>query len=235
MMTFKYHPDIFTKFPNLRAGVVLGSGMINSKSSPDLKEEYLEEQSLTISRIGEKPLSEIEGLKAWRGAFREFGVNPTKYRSAPESLLRRLTKKGDIPSINSLVDICNLVSIRYAIAAASFDVRAISGDVTVRFAEGSERYTTLGEDEVVYPDKGEVIFVDDSGLVIARRWCWRQSQDSATQIDTEKAIFTLEAQFENCLPEVERALDDLMGYLNKYVGGSYRTALLYPGQHQYSG
>ena len=228
MRSFQYHPEIIERFPYLRAGVIIVSGMDNSLASVELSDAYIQEQVNTLNRIGDKPLSEINALAAWRGAFREFGVNPTKYRCAPEALLRRLTKKGDIPSINSVVDICNLVSIRYAIAAASFDTRALSGDVTVRFANGTERYTTLGEKEVISPDQGEVIFVDDSGLVIARRWCWRQSQESATQIDTRDAIFTLEAQYENCLPDVEAALNDLNGLLEKYIGGSFQYDLLGP-------
>ena len=55
-------------------------------------------------------------------------------RPSPEealALLRRLTKKGDIPSINAVVDICNLVSIRYALPVAAFDLAAITGGVTV--------------------------------------------------------------------------------------------------------
>jgi DNA/RNA-binding domain of Phe-tRNA-synthetase-like protein len=216
----------------MRAGVILARGMNNSPTSAELRDAYFQEQQDTISRIGDKPLSEIEALAAWRGAFREFGVNPTKYRCAPEALLRRLTKKGDIPSINSIVDICNLVSIKYAIAAASFDTRALSGGVSVRFADGSERYTPLGEKEVISPDQGEVIFVDDSGLVIARRWCWRQSQESASQIDTCDAIFTLEAQYTGCLPVVEAALNDLIGLLKKYIGGNYVYEIL--GKDQYA-
>ena len=70
--------------------------------------------------------------------------------------------------------------------------------------------------------------MDDSGLVIARRWCWRQSQESATQIDTSDAIFTLEAQYENCLPDVEAALKDLLGLLEKYIGGNFQYHLLGP-------
>ncbi len=55
-----------------------------------------------------RSLSELPTLSAWRQAFRRFGANPTKHRSAAEALLRRL-QKGDIPGINTLVDIGNLV------------------------------------------------------------------------------------------------------------------------------
>jgi DNA/RNA-binding domain of Phe-tRNA-synthetase-like protein len=84
-------------------------------------------------------------LAGWRTAFRRFGVDPTQTRSSAEALLRRLTKKGDIPSINTLVDIANLVSIRYALPVAAFDLRHLKLPITVRFATGSEHYTPLGE------------------------------------------------------------------------------------------
>lgn len=230
MTSFKYHPDIFHRFPNLASGVIIASQVTNSQTPEELKDAYFQEQVQTLNRIGDLPLSEIPALAAWRSAFREFGVNPTKYRCAPEALLRRLTKKGDIPCINAIVDICNLVSIRYAIAVASFDTRALTGDITVRFADGSERYTGLGEEELISPEPGEVIFVDDSGLVIARRWCWRQSSESATQLDTTNAILTVEAQHEESLPDVDNAVDLLVGLLDKYAGGSFKHSILHAGR-----
>ena len=69
-----------------------------------------------------------------------------------------MQKKGDIPSINCLVDIGNLVSIRYALPVAIFDLRGVSGTICVRLATGDERFTELGSDEIVHPPPGEVIF-----------------------------------------------------------------------------
>jgi DNA/RNA-binding domain of Phe-tRNA-synthetase-like protein len=166
-------------------------------------------------------LSQIESLAAWRSAFRSFDVDPTQYRSAAEALLRRLTKKGDIPSINLLVDLGNLVSIRYALPVAVFDTRALQGAVTVHFADGSERYTTLGEDEVDHPEPGEVVFSDETKLVIARRWCWRQSDQSAAQEDTRQAIITVETHHANCQRDVDAALKDLLELLRRYAGGNF--------------
>ncbi len=168
----------------------------------------------------------IYALAAWRGAFREFGVDPTQYRSAAESLLRRLTKKGDIPSINTLVDLCNLVSIRYALPAAVFDTRALHGTLTVHFADGTERYTTLGQEEVDHPEQGEVVFSDETGLVMARRWCWRQSEQSAAQPDTTTAIITIEAHHADARGDIESALHDLLALLRSYAGGNYTPDIL---------
>jgi DNA/RNA-binding domain of Phe-tRNA-synthetase-like protein len=226
MTAFQYHTDILQSYPNIVGGVILSRGMQNGPTPEALKQAFIAEQQATLMRIGDTPLSELETLAAWRAAFRAFGVNPTKYRSAPEALLRRLTKKGDIPSINTIVDIVNLVSIRYAIPVAAFDVHALQGAVTVHYADGTERYTPLFGDQVEHPETGEVVFSDETGLVIARRWCWRQSDESATREDTSEALFTAEAQHPSGRGAVASALEDLQKLLREYVGGEHLSGIL---------
>src|SRR5579883_3562952 len=197
MDIFIYHPDILARYPQVAGGVMLAQGVTNGPTPAPLLALYQAEQQQVGQRLGDTPLSQVESLAAWRRVFRGFGVDPTQYRSAAEALLRRLTKKGDIPAINTLVDTGNLVSIRYALPVAVFDTRALQGIVTVHFADGSERYTTLGEAETDHPEEGEVVFSDETGLVIARRWCWRQSEQSAARLDTTAAIITVEAHHAN--------------------------------------
>jgi len=226
MTSFQYHPDILASYPNIVGGVLFVEGMKNSPTKEALETLYHTEQETTKARIGNTPLSELPSLAAWRSAFRKFGVNPTKYRSAVEALLRRLTKKGDIPNINAVVDICNLVSIRYELPVAAFDTRALTGSITVQFADGSENFTPLFQKETEHPEPGEVIFADDAKLVVARRWCWRQSDESATQINTENAIFTIESQHPDGKATIETALSDLQELLETFVGGNFKKGIL---------
>jgi DNA/RNA-binding domain of Phe-tRNA-synthetase-like protein len=231
-MIFQYQADILAHFPQLCGGVILARGMRNPPTSNDLRVIYGAEQQAVNSRLGQAPLSEIPSLAAWRSAFRAFNVDPTQYRSAAESLLRRLTKKGDIPSINTLVDIGNLVSIRYALPVAIFDVQALQMPVTVRFADGSERFTPLGENAVEQPEVGEVIFSDPTRLVIARRWCWRQSAESAAHDTTTDAIITVEAHHAGGQVDVEAAVRDLLKLLNLYARGEFRSSILNSDTHK---
>ncbi len=231
MKVFQYHPDILARYPAVVGGVILAQGMTNGPTPTSLQAMYQAEQQATLQRIGNTPLSQITSLAAWRNAMRGFGVDPTQYRSAAEALLRRLTKKGDIPSINLLVDLGNLVSIRYALPVAVFDTHALQGTITVHFADGSERYTTLGENEVEHPEPGEVVFSDETKLVIARRWCWRQSEDSAANAETRNAIITVEAHHAEGHQDVEAALNDLLEFLRKYAGGNYIPGIL-DAQHR---
>jgi DNA/RNA-binding domain of Phe-tRNA-synthetase-like protein len=217
MSVFCYDPALLERFPTIRGGVVLARGLINGPTPPGLVEAFHAEQQAVLARIGDTPLSDIPSLAAWRRAFSAFGVQPTQYRSAAEALLRRLTKKGDIPNISLLVDLGNLVSIRYGLPVAVFDRRAVTGTITVRFASGDERFTDLGTAEVVHPDSGEVSFVDETGLVSARRWCWRQSEQSGSREDTTEALITVEGHHTTAEQDVRSALNDLQSLLTAHI------------------
>jgi DNA/RNA-binding domain of Phe-tRNA-synthetase-like protein len=226
MTIFQYDAALLARYPALVGGALLAHGVTNGPTPAALRAAYRAEQQATLHRIGPTPLSQIDALAAWRAAFRGFGVEPTQYRSAAEALLRRLTKSGEIPSINALVDLGNLVSIRYALPVAIFDLWAVQGALTVRFADGSERYTPLGQAEVEHPEPGEVVFCDERGLVAARRWCWRQSAQSAAGPATTTALITIEAHHPRGRADVQAALDDVLALLPVAVGGTCLSAVL---------
>ncbi|HEX7556281.1 MAG TPA: phenylalanine--tRNA ligase beta subunit-related protein, partial [Leptolinea sp.] len=140
MTAFQYDAAICKSFPLISGGIILGHNLQNKPSSPQVMQLFRDEQLKVLEKLGTTPLSELPTLAGWRAAFRQFGVDPTGYRSAAEALLRRLTKKGDIPSINTLVDICNLTSIRYGLPVAAIDTRQVTGVITVRFACGDENF-----------------------------------------------------------------------------------------------
>jgi DNA/RNA-binding domain of Phe-tRNA-synthetase-like protein len=217
---FTYDPEIVARFPGIVGGVLRAEGVRNGPSSPELAEAFAAERRALLERLGDTPLSEVPSLAAWRRAFREFGVDPTAYRSAAEALLRRLTKQGSIPSINTLVDIGNLVSIRYALPVAMFDLGSISGGLTVRLASGDESFTDLGSGATEQPEPGEVIFIDDVGYVAARRWCWRQSAESASTASTTEVLVTVEGHHDGARMDVEAALADLDQLLLSFAWAS---------------
>jgi DNA/RNA-binding domain of Phe-tRNA-synthetase-like protein len=213
MSYFSYSPQIQTAFPNAVAGVLRVSGLDAGRAGEALQAAYVAEQDAARTRIGATPLSEIPSLAAWRRAFSAFGVSPTQHRNAAEALLRRLTKKDAIPSINPFVDIGNLISIRYALPVAVLDTRAIAGSLTVRFADGDEAFTELGADAPAHPEPGEVVFVDENRAVHARRWCWRQSATSAATATTTDALIVIESQHDGGQADVDRAIADAVALL----------------------
>jgi DNA/RNA-binding domain of Phe-tRNA-synthetase-like protein len=160
---FGYDSGITDRFPTVVGGVIHATGVHNAPTPQELATAFRDETVMAHNRIGRTPLSELPTLAAWRKVFRGFGVDPTQYRSAAEALLRRLMKQGEIPSIGTLVDLANLVSVRYALPVAVFDWRGIEGGMTVRLADGDEKWADLGSSHAEHPEPGEVIFADTAG------------------------------------------------------------------------
>lgn len=224
-MLFQYDPAILERFPATVGAIVRGQDVINA-ISPTLRDVYAAEQAAVRERIGATPLSEMPTLAAWRSVFRGFGTDPTKYRSAAEALLRRLSKKGDIPHINALADSGNLIAIRYGLPISMLDRAALAGGITVRFANGGEIETGMHGEDADRPAVGEVVFVDEQNVVVARRWCWRQSADSTAQLHTTDLLVTIEAQHATGRADAEAAARDLIALLTAHCGGNYTYAVL---------
>ena len=213
---FAYDDAVAGRYPEIRAGVIHAAGLANGPSPQGLLDEYGAERRAASGRLEATAIADMPQIAAWRRAFTRFGAKPTQHRNAAEALLRRLAKRGDIPSINTLVDVGNLVSIRYAMPVAVFDRANIAGSIAVRFATGAEPFTDLGSTESVHPDPGEVVFVDEDSVVAARRWCWRQSAQSATGPATVEALIVVEGLHDAAGRDTESALADLASLLGSY-------------------
>jgi DNA/RNA-binding domain of Phe-tRNA-synthetase-like protein len=224
MPRFRYDATVTARFPTIVGGIIHARGVASGSTSTDLARAIRDEQAAVLDQIGETPLSELPTLAAWRRVFRGFGVDPTAYRSAAEALLRRLTKQGSIPSIGALVDLGNLVSIRYGLPVSVMDQAVVTGGTTVRFAVGHERFTDLGSRARETPEPGEVIFVDEAGQVSARRWCWRQSAESASGPATTEILVTVEGHHAAASSDVAAAMGDLEGLLRIHAAPAEMVA-----------
>ncbi len=188
-MYFRHSPDIWRDFPELVPGVVVASGIHNDVS---VDEQIARLGAIAGTRLEDSSEGSLPEIQAWRRAFSRMGLKPTQYRCASESLLRRFRKEGSLPRIHPLIDLCNAISLAFAVPVAVFDTARIAAFIEVRYAGGDERYLTFGGDEET-PDQGEVIFADGDGRAHARRWTNRQSAYSSIQPSTASILIVVEA------------------------------------------
>ena len=217
---FRYHPRVLERFPTVRAGVVQVNGVDNRSANAALDSAFRDEQSAVRDRLGSTPLAELPSIAAWRRVFSTLGVSPTKHRNAAEALLRRLTHHGEIPGISPLVDIGNLTSIRHALPVLVVDTARVAGEIVVIEATGEERFADLGGPGGEHPEPGEIIFIDDAGETIARRWCWRQSRGTAASPETTRALFVVEAHHGAAEADIAAALSTLTALLRAHLPGA---------------
>ena len=195
---FQHSGDIWRDFPSLAAGVLYADGITAGVSAGDRADRFA---AAAKSRLAARSEGELPEIQAWRRAFSRMGLKPTQYRCASEALLRRFRKDGTLPQLHPLVDVCNAVSLAFAVPVAVFDVAKITGRLEVRYAAGDEDYLTFsGQTE--HPGPREVIFADQARQVHARRWTNRQSGLSAVQAATGSALIVAEAMHDSASSEV---------------------------------
>lgn len=228
MNRFRYHPAILARYPDLATAVISIRGVDNTGQPPALAADVAAEIDAARQRLAETPAAELASISAWRKAFSSFGTKPTQYRNAAEALLRRVGNGNDLPTLNPLADIANLVSIRFAVPVAVLDLDGLAGELTVRFADGTERFDGLGTEEATTTEPGEVIFIDDAGTVHARRWCWRQSRAAATTPSTRNAVGVIEAHHPNAAETVRDAATTFAEHVRRHLPEATITIELGP-------
>jgi len=102
-------------------------------------------------------------VKAIRDLFVAMGSDPEKNLNAVENLAALLLK-GGLPSINSVVDSCNLASLQTLMQIGVFDADKAIGAIVLDLSEAGEEYEAIGMEKEVLTE-GLVILRDDEGVV----------------------------------------------------------------------
>jgi DNA/RNA-binding domain of Phe-tRNA-synthetase-like protein len=219
-MRFQHSGDIWRDFPQLVPGALYLEGI-----TADAEVETGRFCATAAARLTRATESELPEIQAWRRAFAAMGLKPTQYRCASESLLRRFRKEGSLPRLHPLVDLCNAVSMAFAIPVAVLDVAQVTGPLEVRYATGDETYLTFAGD-TEHPAPGEVIFADRAGQAHARRWTNRQSGRSAVRDTTSTALIVAEALHEDASADVAELITALAAELRAAWFLTPQTAIL---------
>jgi DNA/RNA-binding domain of Phe-tRNA-synthetase-like protein len=103
---------------------------------------------------------------------------------------------------------------------AMVDIRHLVSPITVHAASGEETFVELDDQSSVHPDPGEVVFTDGAGVGVARRWCWRQSAESAARPETTDLLVTVEGHHATAQADIRAALEELTTLLQRFAGGS---------------
>jgi DNA/RNA-binding domain of Phe-tRNA-synthetase-like protein len=219
-MHFQHSAELWRDFPALVPGVLYAGGI-----TADQEISTGPYEQVAKKRLASGPESELPEIQAWRRAFAAMGLKPTQYRCAAESLLRRFRKEGALSRLHPLVDLCNAVSLAFAIPVAVLDAARIAWPLAVGYAKGDEDYLTFGG-EVEHPMPGEVIFADQAGQAHARRWTNRQSGRSAVRGSTSKVLIVAEALHDGAAEDVPELIAALAAEIGQTWQARPQTAIL---------
>jgi DNA/RNA-binding domain of Phe-tRNA-synthetase-like protein len=224
-LAYTIAPEIFAAFPDYHRGVVIAHGVRNGASPAGLVRLLREEESRAREKLNVETLTAEPRLASWREAFRRLGYKPGDFRPSIEALLRRVLRGQELPAINALVDIGNIVSLRHLLPVGGHAIDVLTQDVSLRPATGSEEFVPFGSEEMEHPLAGEFIFTEGE-KVLTRRWIWRQANHSLTLPETTAIEFNIDSLPPTGEADVTAAGKDVIELVECFCGGKSRLAIL---------
>ena len=212
--------EVIARFPTFRVGMVVADGLrITAERLAALATLIADEERATQRAIGDAPLGDIPELGVWRETYRQFGVKKTSYRSSVERLVKKARQGDELPHINTLVDVYNLISLRYRMPVGADDLDHVISPVAYRFSRPGDSFIPLGDPSGAEdpPLPGEVVYAD-ANRVLCRRWNWYQDARSAISTGTTRALLNVEAIEPASAARVEAATAELAALLAEFCG-----------------
>jgi len=173
----------------------------------------------TWERIKTDPI-----LLGFRKLHEAVGRSNKKYIASTEKLLTLLLETGDLPHVNLLVDIYNLVSAQTGLSLGSHDIDKVVGGIHLRLTEGTETFIPMGETEPKPVGAGEYAYIDEADRILCRLEV-RQADATKITLDTRNCILILQGNASTDEAYLRHAGDELISLVKRFCGG--REELIY--------
>jgi DNA/RNA-binding domain of Phe-tRNA-synthetase-like protein len=224
-ISYSIADEVFEKFPGYVRGVVLAYDVSNSDSPPELVSMLRDAEVSVRDRLNKDELVDHPRISSWRDAYRSFGAKPSKFRSSIEAMVRRVLSNNELPTINTLVDIGNVLSLRYLVPTGGHAIDEVERDIILRPATGQETFVPFGSDQAEHPDPGEIIFAEGN-TVLTRRWSWRQANHTLTLLSTTAIEFNIDGLPPIPESEVKGICQETIDMVTRFCGGRMHFEIL---------
>lgn len=228
---FEISEEIARSYPQLRIGIIKGVGLVNGEVNNELKEMTRKAEERIRKRLMTENMAEHAHIKAWRQAYKSFGVKPKEYRPTCEALVRRVLKGEQLPTISMVVNCYFLVELEYLVPCGGYNIDKLDGSLRLRYSEGNEEFSPIGGKEIELTNPGEVVYSDNS-KILTRKWNYRDCDLAKIALDTRHVILMAEAPFVEISTEsLKGFLKRLSGLLTVFCRGSVKSSLVDVSDH----
>lgn len=187
----------------------------------NVKKKHEGLNKITRDTIKKTDLERVENsdvIKGYLELYDAVGVKRDKH--AVKNLIEIARKSGKLPTINTVVDSYNLVSIQKGLIVGAHDLEKIHGNIKIKIADGSELYIPLGENEKEKIEKGEYIFIDDK--VVLCRLDVKQGNHTKVTNNTKNVFLYVQGNKYTSQKYLDSALKEICENITKYCGGSWK-------------
>lgn len=153
--------EIRIELPAVKLGIVEADGVEVTPVNPALGRMVDDVCARKREKFTVETLAQTEPVRAVRAMFREWGMDPSKYRPSSEALLRRVVQGKGLYRVSNVVDIGNLGSVETGWPYGCYDRSRIGTAVAFRHGAAGERYERVGKE--MWHLEGRPVLADADG------------------------------------------------------------------------
>jgi DNA/RNA-binding domain of Phe-tRNA-synthetase-like protein len=201
-------PEFLAVCPQIKLGCIQCQVEIQA-SSADLLAEIADACAAMATAQSVEDIHRNRPIADTREAYRLLGKEPSRYRPSAEALMRRVLQGKGLYQVNNVVDLLNLISIRYGFSIGGWDAARIEGEMTLGIGAAAEPYTSIGRGELnieFFP-----VFRDELGA-----FGTPTSDSERTMVRPETHDFLMVFYAFGGLESLETAMQDARQLLEKY-------------------
>jgi DNA/RNA-binding domain of Phe-tRNA-synthetase-like protein len=195
------------------------AGIKNAPGHPELARLRLELKESLQRQYTEDFLAHDEVLVGFRELHAKVGRSNRKYPSAPEALVKLFLRTQVIPSVNLAVDLGNCISLKTRLAFGFHDTAKISGDVTLRLTNGTERFVPLGGHSPEPVSAGEYCYCDGQNDVLCRLE-YKQVEKTKVTLETSSIFVIIQGHARTAVDSLAEAAAETIELLHRCCGGT---------------
>ena len=126
-------------------GVIVEADVVNTKNNDALWDEIDKATAAYNSIYTTESIKQLAPIDATRRVYKACGKDPSRYRPAAESLLRRVLQGKPLYHVDTLVDLLNYASMATGYSLGGFDTALFVGDtLTLGIGRKDEPYEGIG-------------------------------------------------------------------------------------------
>ena len=194
--------------------VAIGESSANLRRSIQSSAEEVRRRFSSVAAIREAP-----EVLAFRRIYEAVGVNPNKHAPACQRLLEMAWKRGDLPRINTLVDLYNMVSIQCLLSLGAHDLGSVTLPIHLGIAAGDQSFRPLGSYGGENVRRGEFTYCDARHRVVCRLDLV-QADFSKIAAQTCEAVLIVEGTRAHDQWIFEKAASAVTQLVSDYCGGT---------------
>lgn len=217
MLSISQSPEFQSAVPQF-VGAYIEAQVCNAPTSPALWEEIETACAELSQRLTPESLKTQSAIAATRAAYKACGKDPSRYRPASEQLARRALQGKGLYSVDTLVDVGNLVSLLSGYPTGLLDADKIEGEVHLGIGTANDEYEGIGRGALNV--QGLPLYRDARGGIATPTSDSTRTMLSST---TQHLLFIING-YDGDRVALQTALEQALALLTRYAAmGEYRV------------